>query len=140
MYFGIRNTNTKIVNKNVSFCPIFITVWYKLRVDNVSVKTKNNKTFQYVSVTKNKSSSDTVYGNRFVDKEINLKFPDVYKIHAIHQATVSGVTNDQMFDRCTVNDAADIKTGDIIQSGSLRAKIIFKNGTNLHIKLSLIHI
>ena len=111
-----------------------LTVWYKLRVNNVSVRTKVNKTFQFISVTKNKTSSDTVYGNRYVDKEINLKFPDVYKIHAIHQAAVSGVTDNDMFDRCTVNDAADLNTGDVIQSGSIRAKIIFKNGVNLHLK------
>jgi len=130
-------TGNTLVLSSISGSPASgtnLTVWYKLRVDNVSVRTKNNKTFQYLSVTKNKTSSDTVYGNRFVDKEINLKFPDVYKIHAIHQAAVSGVTNEQMFDRCTVNDAADLKTGDIIQSGSLRAKIIFKNGVNLHLK------
>ena len=111
-----------------------VVVWYKVRVSNIPVRTKKNKTFQFLSLTSKKSPSDTVYGNRFDDKEINLKFPDVYKIHAVHQAAVNGVTDNDMFDRLIINDSADIKTGDILQSGSLRAKIIFKNGVNLHVK------
>tara|TARA_S200000501_G_scaffold96358_2_gene89644 strand:- start:2806 stop:8949 length:6144 start_codon:yes stop_codon:yes gene_type:complete len=111
-----------------------VTIWYKLRVNNVSVRTKKNKTFQYLSVTKKKSSTDVVYGNRYDDKEINLRFPDVYKIHAIHEAAVNGVTDTNMFDRLIINDSSEVETGDIIQSGSLRAKIIFKNGVNLHVK------
>ena len=111
-----------------------LTIWFKSRVSNSTIRTKKNKTFQFLSVTKKKSATDTVYGNRYDDKEINLRFPDVYKIHAVHQAATSGVTDTQMFDRLIINDASDIKAGDIIQSGSLRAKIIFENGVNLHVK------
>ena len=39
-----------------------------------------------------------------------------------------------MFDRLIINDSSEVETGDIIQSGSLRAKVIFKNGVNLHVK------
>ena len=62
-----------------------------------------------------KGTNFTVYGNRFNDKEINLKFPDVYKVHAIHEAAVSGVDDTDMFDRVLMNSTTGL------------VKVIFSN-------------
>lgn len=110
-----------------------VDVYYKLRVNNTSSREKNSKKFTFLSVPNKKDSTYTTYGNRYDDQEINLKFPDIYKVHRVHEALVTGVSDNNMFDRIVMNDISGIVVGDILKLNDVIAKVISINGTTLHV-------
>jgi hypothetical protein len=101
-----------------------VNVYYKVRVGNPSPRTKTKQTYQKLIVDAFKNSSNIIYGTRLGDKELSLKFPDVYKIHTIHEALNPSDSTDDMFDTLVLNNLDDVVPGDIIVSGSIRAKVI----------------
>ncbi len=123
-----------LVLSSISGSPATVTVYYKLRVNNTSIKEKESKKYNFLSTKNAKGSNFTVYGNRFDDKEINLKFPDVYKVHAIHEAAVSGVADVDMFDRVLMNTTAGLVTGDILKQNNILAKVINIDGVTVYVK------
>jgi hypothetical protein len=132
--FNITSASSNNVNLSVDtgLNGTTVNVFYKIKVNNPSLKTKSANKFNFLSVTKSKSSTNTIYGTRIQDREISLKFPDVYKIHAIHEAVTNNDANTSLFDSLTVNDASRLSVGDIIAYENVRAKIISINGTTLH--------
>ena len=110
-----------------------VAVVYKVRVNNPTIKTKSSNEFNCLSVDKVKNSSNLVYGTRISDRDISLKFTDVYRIHAIHEALSPADTNQSMFDSVVINDASQLTTGDIISYENVRAKIISISGTTLYV-------
>lgn len=110
-----------------------VNITYKVRVNNPSLKTKSASKFNFLLVDKVKSSTNTVYGTRFVDKDISLKFPDVYKVHAVRQALTSVASNQDLFDRVNINDSTGLLAGDIIEYQNIRARIISISGNTLYI-------
>ena len=110
-----------------------VDIYYKLRVNNTASKEKTPQQFTFLSVPNKKNSTYTTYGNRFDDKEINLKFPDVYKVHRVHEALVAGVSDNDMFDRVVINDVSGIVVGDILKLNDVVAEVIHVNGTTLHV-------
>ncbi len=109
-------------------------VYYQLYQTNASRRTKIARTFNALEVSKVKNLSNTVYGTRISDEEISLKFPDVYKIHAIHESLDDGaVANETLFDLVVLNDASQIVNGDIIETGTIRFKVISVSGNNLRV-------
>jgi hypothetical protein len=110
-----------------------VVVVYKARVNNPTLKTKSANKFNFLSVTKSKNSTNTIYGTRISDNEISLKFSDVYRVHAIHEALASTDTNQTMFDSLVINSTTDLKEGDIITYENIRAKIISISGTTLYV-------
>jgi hypothetical protein len=158
---SILTVSTSQVNENSilisgfdnTFNGSFVNVYYKLRLSDSKTRTKTNVTYQKLIVDSVKSSSNTVYGTRLGDRELSLKFPDVYKIHAIHEALNPSDSNDDMFDTLVLNSTESIVKGDIITSGKIRAKVIevystsvkviyvsnskFPQGTNLAISIEV---
>lgn len=134
-----------------------VNVFYKYRVSNGSPRKKKANIFNKLVVDLQKNSINTKYGTRLSDKELSLKFPDVYKIHAIREAYNSDDSNLLLFDSITVNDSTNINVGDILVSGDIRAKVIEKvsgsdelkviytstsklrNGSNLAISLDVVN-
>ena len=130
-----------------------VYAYYSLRLSNPSKRTKTKQSYQFLIVDKEKNSSNNMYGTRYTDKEISLKFPDVIKIHAIHEAVRESDTAQTMFDSLELNDASNITIGDIITSGTIRCRVIsrssntvwvqylstnkFQSGTNLVIKVKV---
>jgi len=110
-----------------------VDVYYKLRVNNTTSREKKSRKCTFVSSPNKKDSTFTTYGNRFDDKEINLKFPDVYKVHRVHEALVTGVSDNDMFDRVVINNASDLVVGDILKLNDVIAEVIHINGTTLHV-------
>ena len=110
-----------------------VDIYYKLRVNNTASKEKTSRKYTFLSVPNKKSSTYTTYGNRLDDNEISLKFPDVYKVHRIHEALVAGVSDNDMFDRVVINNAANIVVGDILKLNDTIAEVIHVNGTTLHV-------
>jgi len=110
-----------------------VNITYKVRSNNPSLKTKSASKFNFLLVDKLKTSTNTIYGTRFVDNEISLKFPDVYKIHAIRQALNSQASNQDLFDKININDSTGLVAGDIISYQNIRAKIISISGNTLYI-------
>ena len=110
-----------------------VNVSYKVRVNNPSLKKKSASKFNFLLVDKVKNSSNTIYGTRITDTDISLKFTDVYKVHAIREATTSSTSNQDLFDRVNVNDSTGLVTGDIIRYQNISAKIIFINGNTLYV-------
>ena len=64
-----------LVLSSISGTPSSVDVYYKLRVNNTSIKEKEPKRYNFLSAKNAKGTNFTVYGNRFDDKEINLKIP-----------------------------------------------------------------
>ena len=129
------NSSTSVtitVDSNLDGTTVIVT--YKLRVNNPSLKTKSSNKFNFLSVNKAKNSSNLVYGTRYSDNELSLKFPDVYKIHAIHEALASNDTNQSMFDSVVINNASQLAVGDILTSNNISARIISISGSTLYIK------
>lgn len=110
-----------------------VTVGYKIRVNNPTIKTKSSNKFNFLAVDKVKNSTNLLYGTRISDKDISLKFTDVYRIHAIHEALSPADTNQSMFDSVVINNASQLTTGDIISYQNIRAKIVSISGTTLYI-------
>lgn len=123
-----------LVLSNISGTPSSVDVYYKLRVNNTSIKEKEPKRYEFLSVKNAKGTNFTVYGNRFDDKEINLKFPDVYKVHAIHEAAVSGVADTDMFDRVLMNSTSGLVKGDILKQNDILARVIDIDGVTVYVK------
>lgn len=123
-----------LVLSGISGTPSSVDVYYKLRVNNTSIKEKEPKRYNFLSVKNAKGTNFTVYGNRFNDKEINLKFPDVYKVHAIHEAAVSGVADTDMFDRVLMNSTTGLVKGDVLKQNDILARVIDIDGVTVYVK------
>lgn len=111
-----------------------VNVFYKLRLSNASPRKKISVPYQKLIVDLFKNSNNTKYGTRLIDREWSLKFPDVYKIHAIHEATSAQIQAVDMFDSIVLNNSDKIVVGDVIVAGNIRARIIEISSTNLKIK------
>jgi hypothetical protein len=112
-----------------------VSVTYKLRVNNPTLKTKNYLPFKFLKVVETSSSS--AYGTRISDSSISLKFSDVNQIYAIHESNTSSVSDfTTLFDRLTVNTSSGITTGDVISVSNSRATVIAMNGNTLYVKYS----
>jgi hypothetical protein len=111
-----------------------VLVTYKVKVNNPTLKTKTSNKFSCLLVDKQQNSTNTKYGTRISDKEISLKFSDVYQIHAIHEAISSSDANTNLFDSVVVNDSSLLQLGDIIYYESVSARIISISGNTLYIK------
>ena len=111
-----------------------LNAYYSLRVSNPGLRIKNKRDFRFLSVDKEKNASNNVYGTRFSDKEISLKYPDVIKVHAVHQAIKSGDSPQNLFDKIILNDASTINLGDLITAGSIKARVISKSSNTVYIK------
>jgi hypothetical protein len=123
-----------LVLSGISGSPTTVDIYYKLRVNNTSIKEKTLKTYNFLSAKNAKGPSFGVYGNRFDDKEINLKFPDVFKVHAIHEAVVSGVADVDMFDRVLMNSTTGLVVGDILKQNNILARVINIDGVTVYVK------
>jgi len=107
-----------------------VSVYYNSRVSNPKSKKKEKKSDVFLIVDKLKdgtANDGNIYGTRIQDKEISLKFPDVIKVHSIHQAVRDGDSNEAMFDSLVLNTVNNLKTGDIIETTSVKARIISIN-------------
>ena len=132
--FTINSVSAHLVNITTSLTVgTPVNVYYKLRLSNPSVRTKNKKAFRFLSVNKKNSASNDEYGTRYTDKDISLKFPDVLKVHAIHQSITPDDTVDNLFDYLILNDASSLESGDLITLGTVRAKIISISGNKVYI-------
>lgn len=129
---AVSSTSVNI-SVNSSLNGTTVNVNYKVRVNNPSLKTKSASKFNFLLVDKVKNASNTIYGTRYVDKDISLKFPDVYKVHAIRQALSSSASNQDLFDTVNINDSTGILIGDIITYQNIRAKVISISGNTLYI-------
>lgn len=129
---SISSTAVNInVNSSLNGSTVYVT--YKVRVNNPTLKTKSASKFNFLLVDKVQNTINTIYGTRISDKDISLKFPDVYKIHAIRQAISSTDSNQNLFDRVNINDSLGLAVGDIITYQNIRAKIISISGNTLYI-------
>jgi hypothetical protein len=120
-----------LVNSSLNGSLVYVT--YKVRVNNPTLKTKSASKFNFLLVDKLQNSANTIYGTRISDKDISLKFSDVYKIHAIRQALSSSDNNQNLFDRVSINDSTGLTIGDIITYQNISAKIISISGNTLYI-------
>lgn len=129
----ISSNNTITINNN-NFSGQ-ATVFVKVLISNPQLKLKTLNSSVFLLVNKSKNSSNTVYGTRKEDKEISLAFPDVVKIHAIHQATSSSYTSNNLFDSITVINSTNFNVGDIVYSNQTNAKgkIISKSSNILYL-------
>ena len=121
------------INVSPSLNGTNINVSYKVRINDPSIKTKVPQTFKVLKVNKQKSDTNTIYGTRISDKEISLKFADVYKIHTIREIVNTGDSDNSLFDKVTVNDVSGILVGDIIYKDNIKAKVIQIQGTILYL-------
>ena len=107
-----------------------VSVYYNARVSNPKARKKEKKSNIFLVVDKIKdgtAADGNIYGTRIQDKEISLKFPDVIKVHSIHQAVRDGDSNEAMFDSLVLNTVGNLKTGDIIQTSTVKARIVSIN-------------
>jgi hypothetical protein len=111
-----------------------VLVTYKVRVNNPTLKTKTSNKFTHLLVDKQKNSTNTKYGTRISDREISLKFSDVYRIHAIHEAISSSDDLTSLLDSVVVNNSNQIVAGNMIYHESIRAKVLSISGNTLYIK------
>lgn len=109
------------------------TIYYQVRVSNPTTRKKTKRSYKFLKIDKEKTTANNVYGTRYVDKELSLVFPDVIKIHAIHEALTAASSNTAMFDSVLLNDASNIKEGDILTLGSVRARVVSKDGNKAYI-------
>lgn len=125
----VNITNTGITSGTLT------TLYYTLRVPNPSVRKKTKQSYKFLEVFKQKNSTNKLYGTRVSDKEISLKFPDVIKVHAIHQSINSNDSNSDLFDSLILNNSSLITEGDILTLGTVRARVISKDsGNKVYIK------
>lgn len=110
-----------------------VNVTYKVRVNNPSLKTKSASKFNFLLVDKVKNSTNAIYGTRISDKDISLKFTDVYRVHAVREALTSNASNQDLFDIVSVNDSTGLSNGDIITYENISAKIISISGNTLYV-------
>lgn len=126
--------NSVSLTVNGSLINSSVLVTYKVRVNNPTLKTKTSNKFTCLIVDKIQNTTNTKYGTRISDKEISLKFSDVYRIHAIHEAISSSDSNTNLFDSVVVNNSNQIQIGDIIYYESVGAKVFSISGNTLYIK------
>lgn len=105
-------------------------IFYRLRVANPTTRVKERQEFKFLSV----QGTTGAYGTKYVDVDISLKFPDVIKIHAIHESVNSSESSSDLFDSLVLNDTTSINLGDMIVLGSIRAKVISKNSNTVYVK------
>lgn len=110
-----------------------ITVYYTEQIANPTIRTKTRRNYNFLEVSKVKSATNNVYGTRYTDKEISLKFSDVIKVHAIHQAINSSSNTSELFDSLLLNDSTNINIGDIIKKGNIRSRVISKNSNLVYV-------
>ena len=105
-----------------------VSVYYRTRVPNPKIRKKELQQYNFLVVDKLKDGTaqndNNVYGTRVQDKEISLKFADVSKIHKIHQMVRPGDTSESLLDTLILNTVSNLKTGDIIESGNIKATIV----------------
>jgi hypothetical protein len=137
---GIDTAPTVVVSGNQLSITTSLTgtayVFYKVKVNLANPISKDTKKFTFFEVSSNKGTgtgTSSIYGNRYVDKEISLGVSDVYKIHAIYQKTTSD-TLTQIFDKVTVNSASEIVPGDIFVYENIKAKVLAISSNTLYIK------
>ena len=116
-----------------------VNIYFRSELAAPAARRKTKKVFQSLLVDKQAGTAETstesqVYGRRFTDKEISLKFPDVFKVHAIHQAVKAATASTGMFDRVVLNDTANVELGDIFAAGNVQARVIGISGTTLYVK------
>ena len=151
----INQTSSNIIQLSNLGSVSSVNISYKYRISTGSPRKKTPNKFSKLLVDLQKNSTNTKYGTRLSDRELSLKYPDVYKIHTIREAYNQNDSNFVLFDSITVNDASSIKVGDILVSGDIRAKVVEKvsgsdelkviylsntklqNGTNLAISLDV---
>ena len=109
-----------------------VNVYYRNQVGNPTHRLKSKQDFKFLEVTKTKSNSK-VYGTRFTDKEISLKFPDVIKIRNIRECVRDGDDASAMYDHLVLNETTPIKVGQTICSGNIKAQIVSISGTTVHV-------
>ena len=112
-----------------------VAVFYKKRLNSPSLRSKTARPFKFLKVSKSITDS-SIYGTRLVDNDISLKFPDAYKIHAIHEAIRPGIAPIDFLDYIVVNDPSGINVGDILVKDDISAKIISRNNFTLYVKYS----
>lgn len=129
----ISSNNTITINNN-NFSGQ-ATVFVKVLISNPILKQKTLNSCVSLLVNKSKDSLNTVYGTRKEDKEISLAFPDVVKIHTIHQATSNSYTSNNLFDSITVTNSTNFNVGDIVYSNqtNTKGKIISKSSNILYL-------
>ena len=132
--FTQTSQNTVVVSNTGLSAGTSVTVYYKVRISNPSLKTKEKQSYKFLVVDKVKNASNNVYGTRISDREISLKYPDVLKIHGIHQATRADDDIDKLFDYLKLNDTSQLKNGDLIALGTIKARVISIDGTKVYIK------
>ena len=104
-----------------------VSVYYNSRVSNPKSRTKEIKKYTFLVVDKLKDGSandGNIYGTRVQDKDISLKFPDVSKIHSIHQAVRDSDPYTSLFDSLILNTVGNLKVGDIIETNTIKATIV----------------
>ena len=126
------NSISLIVSSTLIGSSVLVT--YKVRVNNPTLKTKTSNKFTHLLVDKQKNSSNTKYGTRVSDKEISLKFSDVYRIHAIHEAISSSDALTNLLDSVVVNNSNQIVAGNMIYHEGISAKVLSISGNTLYIK------
>ncbi len=133
--FSATSTSATSVNisVNAALNGTSINITYKVRVNNPSLRTKSASKFNFLLVDKVKNSTNTIYGTRISDRDVSLKFPDVYRIHAVREALNSNASNEDLFDRVSVNDSTGLTAGDIITYQNISAKIVSINGNTLYV-------
>ncbi len=124
---NVINVSTGSANANTN-----ITVYYRNQIGNPTHRLKSKQDFKFLEVTKTKSNSD-VYGTRFTDTEISLKFPDVIKIRNIRESVRDGDTASDMYDKLVLNETTPIKVGQTICSGNIKAQIVSISGTTVYV-------
>lgn len=129
----VQTDSNTITVTNISNSITSVNVYYKVRVSNANYRKKEKISYQKLLINLTKNSTNTKYGTRIGDKEWSLKFPDVYKIHSIHEALNSTDSNDDMFDTLKLNNYDDVSVGDIISSGGIKAKVIHVYSTSLKV-------
>jgi hypothetical protein len=111
-----------------------VSVTYKVRVNNPTLKTKTSNKFTHLLVDKQKNLNNTKYGTRVSDREISLKFSDVYRIHAIHEAISPTAQLTNLLDSVVVNSSTGIAAGNMIYHEGISAKVLSISGNTLYIK------
>lgn len=112
-----------------------VSAYYKITVSNPSVRTKQLEQYKCLFVDKKLDSTNTVYGTRYSDRDISLKFADVVRVHAIHQSVRDTDTPQDLMDYLILNDSTIIEVGDLITSGTIQARVIEKSsGSKVFIK------
>lgn len=130
----INQSSSNTVSVTTSLSPgTNVTVYYKLST-TPSVKKKEKQSYKFLEVDKKKNSTNNVYGTRINDRDISLKYPDVLKVHAIHQATKDGEAVTDLFDSLVLNDTSNLLVGDLITLGTIKARVISINSTKVYIK------